>query len=127
MELGVGFLQEVHDYVGSLESVRGFAGNRVRGGSALLRIGGTAEAAVATWFLLAFLLALKDEAGIFLIAFGREANVVEQNFIGAGLGHEPGEGDVVILNLGVGRVGPDQLAVLAPGLAGLFRFHREFG
>ncbi len=62
---------------------------------------------------------LKHEAGVFLIAFGREADVVELNFIGAGLGDELGEGDVVILNCGIRGIGPDQLAVLAPGLAGL--------
>jgi len=88
----------------------------------LLRIGGTAEAAVATWVLLG----LVDEAGIFLIAFGGEADVVELNFIGAGLCDELGESDVVILNFGVRRVGPDQLAVFAPRLSGFLRLHRQF-
>lgn len=73
------------------------------------------------------MLGLENEAGVFLVAFGGEADVVELNFIGAGLGYELGEGDVVILNFGVGGVGPDQLAVFAPGLAGSFRLHCQLG
>jgi len=69
------------------ERCRAYTDWRRCGGSALLRIGGTAEAAVATWVLLG----LVDEAGIFLIAFGGEADVVELNFIGAGLCDELGE------------------------------------
>ncbi len=89
----------------------GFAGTGVRGGSALLRIGGTPrlrsgqalEAAVSTWLVstwpvstcLVFtcpvgMFGLEDEAGVFLIAFGREADVVELDFIGAGLRYELG-------------------------------------
>ena len=45
-----------------------------------------------------WMLGLKNEAGVFLVAFGGEADVVELNFIGAGLGYELGEGDVVVLN-----------------------------
>jgi len=56
----------------------------------------------------------------------READVVELNFIGAGLCDELGESDVVILNFGVRRVGPDQLAVFAPRLSGFLRLHRQF-
>ena len=70
---------------------------------------------------------LEDEAGVFLVAFGGEADVVELNFVGAGLGYEFGQRDVVILNFGVGGVGPDQLAVFAPGLAGFLRLDGEFG
>jgi hypothetical protein len=33
---------------------------------------------------------LVDEAGVFLIAFGGEADVVELDFVGAGLGYEFG-------------------------------------
>ena len=70
---------------------------------------------------------LVDECGVFLVAFGGEADVVELNFVGAGLGDEFGEGDVVILDYGVGGIGPDQLPVFAPGLAGFVRMHGEFG
>ena len=60
----------------------------------MLRFGGTAEAAVATWavsisggacdFCGCFrLTALEDELGVFLVAFGGEADVVELDFVGA--------------------------------------------
>ncbi len=70
---------------------------------------------------------LIEEGGVFLIAFGGEADVVELNFVGAGLGYEFGQRDVVFLHLGLRRIGPDQLAVFAPGLPGLSRLHGEFG
>jgi hypothetical protein len=69
--------------------VGGFWG---RGGSALLRFGATAEAAVSTcsgvaacdfcggFWLLAVLV---DELGVLLVAFGGEADVVELDFVGA--------------------------------------------
>ena len=44
------------------------------------------------------MLGLKNEAGIFLIALGREADVIELNFIRTGLCHELGQSDIVILN-----------------------------
>src|ERR1700683_772043 len=98
MKFGVGFLEERGDYVGALEGVRGFclACARFFDGSASLRVGTTAEAAVSTWAIAACnliasaLLGLIDEAGVFLIAFGGKADVVELNFIGAGLGYEFG-------------------------------------
>src|SRR5258706_15314731 len=69
---------------------------------------------------------LVEEAGIFLIAFGGEADVVELNLIRAGLGHELGQRDVEILYFGLRRGGPDQLAVFAPGLTRALRLHGEF-
>ena len=38
-----------------------------------------------------------------------------------------GQGDVVVLHLGVRGIGPDQLAVLAPGLARALRLDRQLG
>ncbi len=61
----------------------------------MLRFGGTAEAAVATWFRevscgrlnrnLAGISrrGLEDEGCVFLIAFGGEADIVELNLVGA--------------------------------------------
>src|SRR5215469_1512910 len=71
-------------------------------------------------------LSLKNEAGIFLIALRREANIVELNFIYAGLGSAPGERDVVFLNLGVGRICPDEFAIFPPGLTRPTRIDRQF-
>ena len=104
-----------------------------RGGSALLRFGGTAEAAVATRILLGFrrsrlrLAVLVDEGGVFLVAFGGEADVVELDFIHAELGYVLGEGDVVVLDRGVRGIGPDQLAVLAPRGVVLAGLDGQFG
>src|SRR5580698_3777930 len=64
--------------------------------------------------------------GILLIALGWKADVVELNFIDSRLGYELGEGDVIVLNLGIRGIGPDQLAVFTPRLAGAMRFHRQF-
>src|SRR5579863_7867707 len=59
------------------------------GGSALLRFGGTGEAPVATWVVATWLIAtrfrfrldglvfLEHEGGVFLVAFGGEADIVE--------------------------------------------------
>ena len=69
---------------------------------------------------------LVSERGVFLIAFGGEADVIELDFIDSGLGDEFGEGDVVVLHLGVGGIGPDELAVFAPGLPGIARFYGQF-
>ncbi len=72
------------------------------------------------------MLGLKVEAGVFLIAFGGEAHVVELDFVRAGLSRLLGQSDVVFLHFGLRRIGPNQLAVLAPGLSGLVRLHRQF-
>src|SRR5229473_5985380 len=73
------------------------------------------------------MLGLIKEAGVFLIAFGGEADVVELNLIRAGLGYELGEGDVELLHFGLRGVGPDQLAVFTPGLFRLSRLRGQFG
>ena len=65
------------------------------------------------------MLGLEHEAGIFLIALGREAHIVKLNLVHARLGRLLGQSDIVFLHLGLRRVGPDQLAVFPPGLTGL--------
>ena len=60
------------------------------------------------------LIFLEHELGVFLVSFGGEADVVELDFVHAELGYVLGEGDVIVLNLGVRRIGPHELAVLAP-------------
>ena len=70
---------------------------------------------------------LENEAGIFLVTFSREADVVKLNFICAKLRDIFGERDVVILHFGTGRIGPHQLAVFAPGLLAAFGLHRQLG
>ncbi len=70
---------------------------------------------------------LEDECCVFLVAFGGEADVVELNLIHAELGYVLGEGDVVVLNLGIGRIGPDQLAVFTPCRFVLAGLDGEFG
>ena len=72
------------------------------------------------------MLGLKAKAGVFLIAFGREAHVVELHFVDARLGDELRQGDVVVLHLAVRGIGPDELAVLTPGLAGSMRLDGQF-
>jgi len=62
-----------------------------------------------------------------LVAFGGEADVVELNFIRARLGYELGESDVEILNFRLRRIGPDEFAVLAPGLLIFSGLDGEFG
>ena len=65
---------------------------------------------------------LEDEGCVFLVTFSRKADVIELDLIHAQLGYVLGQGDVVILNFGVGGIGPNQLSVFAPGsviLAGL--------
>ena len=71
------------------------------------------------------MLGLKDKTRVFLIALGREADIVKLNFISAGFGGLHGQRNVVLLNLGLRRIGPNQLAVLAPRLAGAMRLHRQ--
>src|SRR6202030_1096833 len=73
------------------------------------------------------MLGLIVESGIFLIAFGGKADVIELHFIDSGLGYELGQGDVIVLHFGVRGVGPDELAVFAPALAGTTRFYGQFG
>ena len=70
---------------------------------------------------------LEDELGVFLVAFGGEADVVELDFVDAELGYVLGQGDVVILNFGLAGIGPDQLAVFAPGGVVLAGLDGEFG
>src|SRR5579859_1471414 len=53
---------------------------------------------------------------VFLVALGREANVIELNFVCSRSGNEPGQGKIVILHPEIGWVAPDKLAVLTPGL-----------
>src|ERR1700693_5766269 len=67
------------------------------------------------------------ERGIFLVAFGGKADVVELHFIDSGLGYELGQGDVIVLDFGIRGVGPDELAVFAPALAGATRPYGQFG
>src|SRR5258708_40222774 len=72
------------------------------------------------------MLGLVVESGIFLVAFGRKADIIELHFIDSGQRYELGEGDVIVLHLGVRRVGPDELAVFAPALAGATRLYGQF-
>src|SRR5258707_5927401 len=72
------------------------------------------------------MLGLEVEAGVLLVAFGGKANVVELHFVDAGLGYEFRQGDVIILHFGVGWIGPNQLAIFAPGLARPVRLHSQF-
>src|SRR5882757_1718855 len=72
------------------------------------------------------MIGLVGEAGVFLVAFGWKTYVVKLHFVHAGLGYELRQGDGIILHLGIRGIGPDQLAVLAPGLAGAVRFHGQF-
>src|SRR6266568_7669684 len=72
-------------------------------------------------------LGLEIKAGIFLVAFGWKTDVVELHFVHARLGHELRQGYVVILHFGIRGIGPDQLAVFAPGLAGAVRLHGQLG
>src|ERR1700732_689321 len=73
------------------------------------------------------MLGLVVESGIFLVAFGGKADVIELHFIDSGLGYKLGEGDVIVLHFGVRGIGPDELAVFAPALAGAMRFYGQFG
>ena len=55
------------------------------------------------------MLRLEVEAGVFLVAFGREAHVIELNFVGTGFGRLPGQSDVVLLHLRLRGIGPTSL------------------
>jgi hypothetical protein len=68
--------------------------------------------------LLVRMFSLIIESSIFLVAFGRKADVVELNFVDSRLGDEFRQGDVVILDFGVRGVSPDEFAVFTPGLIG---------
>ena len=70
---------------------------------------------------------LEVERGIFLVAFGGKADVIELHFIDSGLGYELGQGDVIVLDFGIRGVGPDELSVFAPALAGAMRLDGQFG
>ena len=75
------------------------------------------------------------EARIGLVAFGREADIIELDLIGAAGGHKLCQRQVVILHRRIGGIGPHQLAVLPPRLwafaIGSFqrarRLHRQLG
>src|ERR1700756_2034075 len=69
---------------------------------------------------------LEVEAGVFLVAFGREADVVELDLVHAGVGDVLSQSDVVFLDLGIRGVSPNQLAVLAPRQAGAVRLYGKF-
>src|SRR4029077_16597048 len=73
------------------------------------------------------MLGLVVERGIFLIAFGRKADVIEPRCIDSGLSYELGQGDVIVLDFGIRGVGPDELAVFAPALSGATRLYGQFG
>ena len=153
MEFGVGLLQESGDDVGALRAAgwrlgmptvstrRTFAPPRLAWrrrlcpgllgfASAGTRRGGRHHMSLSllasglSCFRLIF---LEDELGVFLVAFGGEADVVELDFVDAELGYVFGEGDVIVLDLGVRGIGPDQLAVLAPGGVVLAGLDGEFG
>src|SRR6185437_1560881 len=69
---------------------------------------------------------LEGEAGVFLVAFGREADIIELDLIRSACDGCFGQSNVVFLYFDPRGVGPDQLAVLAPGLAVFLRLHRQF-
>src|ERR1700721_996117 len=71
------------------------------------------------------LVGLKIERGIFLVAFGREADVVELHFVNSRLGHELCQRNVVVLNLHVRWIGPDQFSIFAPRLARAMRLYSQ--
>src|SRR5260370_9702300 len=73
------------------------------------------------------MIGLEVEPGIFLVAFGGKADVVQLHFINSGLGYELGEGDVIVLPLGARGVGSDEFAVFAPALPGPMRLYGQFG
>src|SRR5580692_6976625 len=73
------------------------------------------------------MLGLEHETCVFLIPLSRETHVVELNFVHSGVGSLLGEGDIVFLNLRLGGIGPYQLPVFAPGLAGFVGFHCQLG
>ncbi len=97
MDLAIGTLQEIRNHLGALR---------------------------LCWMIR--VVGFEIETCILLVAFGRETDVVELHFIHARLRHELGQGDVVILHLHIGGIGPDQFPILAPGFAGAMRLHREF-
>src|SRR4030088_2463841 len=72
------------------------------------------------------MIGLVGEAGVFLVAFGWKTYVVKLHFVHARLGYELRQGDVIILHFGIRGIGPDQLAVFTPGLAGAMRLHGQF-
>src|SRR6202140_4501362 len=98
MDLGIGAIEEISDHIRALH----------------LR-----------WMI--GMLGLVVERGIFLVAFGGKADVIELHFIDSGLGYELGESDVIVLDFGIRGVGPDELAVFAPALAGATRLYGQFG
>ena len=57
---------------------------------------------------------MEDEGCVFLVTFSRKADVVELDLIHAQLGYVLRQGDVVVLNFGIGGVAPNQLSVFAP-------------
>src|SRR5258707_893673 len=72
------------------------------------------------------MIGLVGKAGVFLVAFGWKTYVVKLHFVHAGLGYELRQSDGIILHFGIRGIGPDQLAVFAPGLAGAVRLYGQF-
>src|SRR5262249_46396741 len=70
---------------------------------------------------------LEVEHGVFLVAFGGEADVVELDFVHAQAGYVFRNRYVIILHFWIRRIGPDQLAVFAPGGVILSRLDGQFG
>src|SRR5579863_9731577 len=77
--------------------------------------------------LRGLLTVLEDEGCIFLVAFGGETDIVELDLVHAELGYVLGQRDVIVLDLRVRWVGPDQLAVFAPSSMVLARLDGQFG
>ena len=71
------------------------------------------------------MLGLKAELRVLLVAFRRKAHVVELNLVGPVFGRKLCQANVVVPNLGVGGVGPDQLAVFPPCSPVAARLHRQ--
>src|ERR1700733_4600644 len=70
---------------------------------------------------------LIGELGVFLVAFGGEADVVELDFVDTQAGYVFGEGNVVVLDFGVAGIGPDEFAVFPPGRFVLAGLDGQFG
>ncbi len=71
------------------------------------------------------MLGFKEEFRVLLVALGREAHVVKLNLVRSVGGRKFCQPNVVVPNLWVGRVGPDQLSVFPP-CSSSARLHRQF-
>jgi len=72
-----------------------------------LSIGSAQEVADYVAAMPGWVLGLESESGVFLIAFSREANIVELHFIHTRQGCLLRERNIVILHLDLRRIGPD--------------------